>query len=137
MAAPARMAAARSPARTDQGRPLGRLCRALSRQERPSRRASPKRCTIQVAYAIGIAKPLSVYVETRRHGQGRRGQAVARPAGADGFCRRAASAPISGSNKPIYARTAAYGQFSVAHRKRMGGFSWERLDLVDELRRAF
>ena len=53
----------------DQGRPLGRLCRALSRQERGGRRPRRASCTIQVAYAIGVADPMSVLVDT--HGTGK------------------------------------------------------------------
>ena len=49
---------------------------------------------------------------------------------------RAASASISGSTAPIYARTSAYGHFGRAPEDE-GGFSWERTDLADELRRAF
>ena len=59
----------------DQGRPLGGLCRALPRQEH--RRRGPRaRCTIQLAYAIGVSKPLSLYVDT--HGTGTVGRRAAR-----------------------------------------------------------
>ncbi len=94
-----------------------------------------ERCTIQVAYAIGVAKPLSVYVET--DGTARVDE--------DGLSRvlqelmdlspRGIRTHL-GLNKPIYARTAAYGHFGRTPEPD-GGFSWERLDLVDALRRAF
>jgi hypothetical protein len=54
---------------SDQGRPLGGLCRALSGQERCGRGPVADRCTIQLAYAIGVAEPLSVYVDL--HGTGK------------------------------------------------------------------
>ncbi|TVR84126.1 MAG: methionine adenosyltransferase [Rhodospirillales bacterium] len=93
------------------------------------------RCTIQLSYAIGVANPLSVYVDT--HGTGQvdedrlsgvlRQLMDLRPAG----IRR-----HLGLNRPIYARTAAYGHFG-RQPEPDGGFSWEITDLVDDLRRAF
>ncbi|MEZ5892392.1 MAG: methionine adenosyltransferase [Parvularculaceae bacterium] len=92
------------------------------------------RCTIQLAYAIGVAKPLSVYVDL--HGTGNVGEdAVERalrevmdlsPSG----IRRALDL-----NKPIYARTSAYGHFGREPDSE-GGFSWEKTDLVDALKKA-
>ena len=94
-----------------------------------------ERCTIQVAYAIGVADPMSLLVDTARHRQGRRGEA--REGAAADF--PAARRPTSGArlklNRPIYRRTAAYGHFGRAPDKD-GGFSWERTDLADELKRA-
>jgi S-adenosylmethionine synthetase len=94
-----------------------------------------ERCTIQVAYAIGIAKPLSVYVETdgtAKVDEDKLSQVLQElmdlsPRGIRTHL---------GLNKPIYARTAAYGHFGRPPDPD-GGFSWERLDLVDALRRAF
>jgi S-adenosylmethionine synthetase len=91
------------------------------------------RCTIQVAYAIGVAKPLSFYVETDAEiDEDKLGRVLQElmdlsPRGIRTHL---------GLNKPIYTRTSSYGHFG---RKpdADGGFSWERLDLVDELRRAF
>jgi len=94
-----------------------------------------ERCLIQLSYAIGVSKPLSVYVDT--------------------FC-TAEVDPVRlsavlqelmdlsprgirehlGLSRPIYARTAAYGHFG-REPEPDGGFSWERTDLVDELRAAF
>ena len=92
------------------------------------------RCTIQLAYAIGVSKPLSVYVDT--HGTGAvdddRLAAVMREAvdlSPRGIRDRL------GLVRPIYARTAAYGHFGRAP-DGDGGFSWERTDLVDDLRSA-
>jgi S-adenosylmethionine synthetase len=93
------------------------------------------RCTIQVAYAIGVSEPLSVYVETYGTGQvdeeklGRVLREVMdlRPRGIREHL---------GLNKPIYARTAAYGHFG-RNPDADGGFSWEKTDLVDALRGAF
>ena len=92
------------------------------------------RCTIQLAYAIGVSKPLSVYVDT--HGTGAVGDgrlgAVMREAvdlSPRGIRDRL------GLVRPIYARTAAYGHFGRVP-DGDGGFSWERTDLVDDLRSA-
>jgi S-adenosylmethionine synthetase len=94
-----------------------------------------ERCLIQLSYAIGVSKPLSVYVDT--------------------FC-TAEVDPVRlsavlqelmdlsprgirehlGLSRPIYTRTAAYGHFG-REPEPDGGFSWERTDLVDELRAAF
>ena len=92
-----------------------------------------ERCTIQVAYAIGIAKPLSFYVDTE--------DAVDEQKLARVLQELMDLSPRGirthlGLNKPIYTRTSAYGHFGRAPDPD-GGFSWERLDLVDELRRAF
>ena len=93
------------------------------------------RCTIQVAYAIGVAKPLSVYVETD-------GTALVDEAKLSRVLQEVMDLSPRGIrthlglNKPIYARTSAYGHFGRTPEPD-GGFSWERTDLVDELRRAF
>jgi S-adenosylmethionine synthetase len=94
-----------------------------------------ERCTIQVAYAIGVAKPLSVYVETD-------GTATVDEARLSRVLQDVMDLSPRGIrthlglNKPIYARTAAYGHFGRPPDPD-GGFSWERLDLADALRRAF
>jgi S-adenosylmethionine synthetase len=94
-----------------------------------------ERCTIQLAYAIGLPKPLSVYVETQR-------TAVVDENKLSRVLQELMDLSPRGIrthlalNRPIYARTAAYGHFGRAPEPD-GGFSWERLDLVDELRRAF
>ncbi len=93
------------------------------------------KCTIQLAYAIGVAWPLSVYVNTYGTGQAdeERLSKVLRelvnlsPRGIREHLKL---------NRPIYARTSAYGHFGRKPEKD-GGFSWERTDLVDELRSAF
>jgi S-adenosylmethionine synthetase len=92
------------------------------------------RCTIQVSYAIGVSKPLSVYVET--HGTGRVSEeklSVTLRELVD-LSPRGIREHLN-LNRPIYARTAAYGHFGRAPEPD-GGFSWERLDLVEELLRA-
>jgi S-adenosylmethionine synthetase len=95
-----------------------------------------RRCTIQLAYAIGVSKPLSLYVDT--HGTGTVGDehieaAIGRIAKLGGLTPRGIRTYL-GLNKPIYQPTAAYGHFG---RKAEGDlFPWERLDLVDELRAA-
>jgi len=92
------------------------------------------RCTIQLAYAIGVAQPLSIYVDT--HGTGKVHETVLEEA-----IRKVIDLSPTGIrkhldlNKPIYAKTAAYGHFG---RKagRDGSFSWERTDLVKPLKAA-
>jgi S-adenosylmethionine synthetase len=93
------------------------------------------RCTIQVSYAIGVSKPLSLYVET--HGTGRVSEDKLST-----ILRELVDLSPRGIrehlnlNRPIYARTTAYGHFGRAPEPD-GGFSWERLDLVENLVRAF
>ena len=91
-----------------------------------------RRCTIQLSYAIGIAEPLSLYVNT--HGTG--GVDEARLEAALPQLVRLTPKGVRthlGLNKPIYQRTAAYGHFGRAP-EADGHFSWERLDLVDALK---
>ena len=91
-------------------------------------------CTIQIAYAIGVADPMSVYVDT--HGTGKVEEAKLQKLLPEVFplqptaIRRALKL-----NRPIYRRTAAYGHFGRAPEKD-GGFSWERTDLADTLKRS-
>ncbi|HEX4238113.1 MAG TPA: methionine adenosyltransferase [Xanthobacteraceae bacterium] len=93
-----------------------------------------ERCTIQIAYAIGVADPMSLYVDT--HGTGNIEEAKLQKLLPELF-------PLRPTNirralklsRPIYRRTAAYGHFGRAPEKD-GGFSWERTDLADSLKRA-
>jgi S-adenosylmethionine synthetase len=95
-----------------------------------------KRCTIQLAYAIGVAEPLSLYVDT--HGTGTIGDehiedAIGRIDKLGRLTPRGIRTHL-GLNKPIYEPTASYGHFG---RKSHGDFfPWERVDLVDELKAA-
>ncbi|NBZ88453.1 methionine adenosyltransferase [Stagnihabitans tardus] len=92
------------------------------------------RCTLQVSYAIGVAKPLSIYVDT--HGTGQVDEAAIERAVAQ--CMDLTPRGIRthlGLNRPIYARTSAYGHFGRAATED-GGFSWERTDLVEALKKA-
>ncbi len=93
------------------------------------------RCTIQIAYAIGVSDPLSLYVHL--HDTGHVDEAKLenilpemmslKPRGIREHL---------GLNKPIYAKTSAYGHFG-REPDADGGFSWEKTDLVDGLKRAF
>jgi len=93
-----------------------------------------ERCTIQIAYAIGVAQPLSIYVDL--HGTGKVTEDAVEAA-----IRKVMDLSPTGIrrhldlNKPIYAKTSAYGHFG---RKagRDGSFSWEKLDLVKPLKEA-
>ena len=92
-----------------------------------------RKCTIQIAYAIGIAQPLSFYVDL--HGTGEVDPAkleAALPQMIGGATPRAIREHL-GLNRPIYARTAAYGHFGRTPDNE-GGFSWERTDLTGQLR---
>ncbi len=93
-----------------------------------------ERCTLQVSYAIGVAKPLSIYVNT--HGTGTVDEGLIERAVAQ--CMDLTPRGIRehlGLNRPIYARTSAYGHFGRAPEVD-GGFSWEKTDLVDALKKA-
>ncbi|MGI6245987.1 MAG: methionine adenosyltransferase [Pseudochelatococcus sp.] len=92
------------------------------------------RATIQIAYAIGVARPLALYVDL--HGTGRVDEAKLEKALLDvvDLSPRGIRQHLS-LNRPIYARTSAYGHFGRAP-EADGGFSWERTDLVDALRSA-
>ena len=94
------------------------------------------RCTIQIAYAIGVSEPLSLYVDT--HGTGTVGDdriedAIKSIADLGGLTPRGIRTHL-GLNKPIYQPTAAYGHFG---RKPEGDFfPWEKTDLADKLKAA-
>ena len=93
-----------------------------------------KRCSIQLSYAIGIARPLSIYCDTFGTGQVH-----------DSVIEKAIDQVMDltpqgirthlGMNRPIYERTAAYGHFGRAPADD-GGFSWEKTDLVEALKKA-
>jgi S-adenosylmethionine synthetase len=93
------------------------------------------RCTIQLAYAIGVAEPLSVYVDT--HGTGKVDEAKL-----EALLPQIMNLKPRGIrehldlNKPIFARTAAYGHFG-RDPEADGGFSWEKTDLADKIKAAF
>ena len=92
------------------------------------------RCTLQLAYAIGVARPLSIYIDT--HGTGKVSDDKIEKAVAESMdlTPRGIRKHLD-LNKPIYARTAAYGHFGRTP-DADGGFSWEKTDLADALRRA-
>jgi S-adenosylmethionine synthetase len=93
-----------------------------------------ERCTIQIAYAIGVADPMSLHVDT--HGTGTVDEKKLQKLLPEIF-------PLRPTNirralklsRPIYRRTAAYGHFGRMPEKD-GGFSWEKTDLADALKRA-
>ncbi len=93
-----------------------------------------RKCTIQISYAIGVAQPLSFYVDLHNTGVIDPAKLeLALPEMIGGATPRAIREHL-GLNKPIYARTAAYGHFG-RQPDNEGGFSWERPDLVDDLRK--
>ena len=95
------------------------------------------RCTIQVSYAIGVSKPLSVYFDLHGTGQDVEEEKLARvvnemvnlsPRGIREHLRM---------NRPIYAPTSAYGHFGRTPDAAADTFTWEKTDLAEELKRAF
>jgi len=94
-----------------------------------------ERCVIQLSYAIGVAKPLSVYVDTFGTGHVDEDKLSTVLQDLMDLSPRGIRTHL-GLNRPIYARTAAYGHFG-RQPDDDGGFSWERLDLVDSLKSAF
>jgi S-adenosylmethionine synthetase len=92
------------------------------------------RCTLQLAYAIGVAKPLSIYVDLHGTGNVDAGKLETALMDAMDLTPRGIRTHL-GLNKPIYARTAAYGHFGRKPQDD-GGFSWERTDLAPALKSA-
>src|SRR5438067_5946394 len=92
------------------------------------------RCTLQLAYAIGVARPLSIYIDT--HGTGKVSEDTLEKAVAESMdlTPRGIRTHLD-LNRPIYARTSSYGHFGRTPDNE-GGFSWEKTDLVDSLKRA-
>ena len=137
MAARPRMAAARSrgkdPTKVD--RSAAYACRYLAKNVVAAGLAD--HCTIQVSYAIGVSKPLSVYFDL--HGTGRDVD--------EAKLAQVVNEMVNLSprgirehlhlNRPIYAPTRAYGHFGRTPDEEKGTFTWERTDLVRELKRAF
>jgi S-adenosylmethionine synthetase len=108
------------------------LCRYLAKNVVASGLA--KKCTIQISYAIGVAQPLSFYVDLHNTGEIDPAKLeLTLPQLVGGATPRAIREHLQ-LNRPIYARTAAYGHFG-RQPDNEGGFSWERPDLVDELRK--
>jgi len=92
------------------------------------------RCTIQLSYAIGVAKPLSTYVDTHGTGQVDEARIETALASVMDLTPRGIRETLE-LNKPIYARTSAYGHFG-RKTDADGGFSWERTGLADKLKAA-
>lgn len=92
------------------------------------------KCTIQLSYAIGVSKPLSIYADT--HGTGEVSPAAIEKAidQVMDLTPRGIRSHL-GLNRPIYQRTAAYGHFG-RQPEADGGFSWERTDLAEALKKA-
>ena len=93
------------------------------------------KCTIQLSYAIGVSKPLSVYVNTYGTGKVDEEKLIKTLTELMDLSPRGIRKHLK-LNRPIYARTAAYGHFG-REPEADGGFSWEKLDLVAGLQSAF
>ena len=93
-----------------------------------------ERCTLQLSYAIGVAKPLSIYIDT--HGTGKLHESeIEKAINASMDLTPRGIREHLDLNKPIYQRTAAYGHFGRAP-EADGGFSWEKTDLIDTLKKS-
>lgn len=93
-----------------------------------------ERCALQLSYAIGVAKPLSIYVDTYGTGNVHESEIEKAVAQVMDLTPRGIREHL-GLNKPVFQRTAAYGHFGRAP-DADGGFSWERTDLVEALKKA-
>lgn len=91
-----------------------------------------EKCTLQLSYAIGVSKPLSLYVDTHGTGEADEARIAAALREVMDLSPRGIREHLQ-LNRPIYARTAAYGHFG-RDPEADGGFSWEKTDLVDALR---
>ena len=94
-----------------------------------------ERCTIQLSYAIGVAKPLSVYIDTAGTGKVEEAKLSKVLQEMMDLSPRGIRTHLQ-LNRPIYARTSSYGHFGRPP-DADGGFSWEKTDLADQLKRAF
>ena len=92
------------------------------------------KCTIQLSYAIGVSKPLSIYCDTFGTGQVR-DEDIEKAIGATMDLTPRGIREHLQLNRPIYQRTAAYGHFGRAPQAD-GGFSWEKTDLAEALKAA-
>ena len=92
------------------------------------------RCTLQLAYAIGVARPLSIYIDTHGTGKVPEDKLEKVVAEAMDLTPRGIRTHLD-LNRPIYARTSSYGHFGRTPDNE-GGFSWEKTDLADALKRA-
>ncbi|HSM19856.1 MAG TPA: methionine adenosyltransferase [Hyphomicrobiales bacterium] len=93
------------------------------------------RCSIQLSYAIGVSQPLSIYVDLYGTGNGVSEAALEKALGEIMDLSPRGIREHLGLNKPIYARTSAYGHFG-REPEADGGFSWERTDLADDIASA-
>jgi S-adenosylmethionine synthetase len=93
-----------------------------------------RRCEVQLAYAIGVARPLSIYVDT--HGTGKVPEDKLETLAGEvmDLTPRGIRKHLD-LNRPIYARTSSYGHFGRTPDNE-GGFSWEKTDLAEALKRA-
>ncbi|MBY0337099.1 MAG: methionine adenosyltransferase [Acetobacteraceae bacterium] len=96
-----------------------------------------EKCTIQVSYAIGVSKPLSVYFDL--HGTGKDVDEAKLAKVIDGLVNLSPRGIREHLhlNRPIYVPTSSYGHFGRTPDAEKGTFTWEKTDLVDELKRAF
>ncbi len=95
------------------------------------------RCTIQVSYAIGVSKPLSVYFDLHGTGKDVDEAKLAKVVNEMVNLSPRGIREHLHLNRPIYAVTSAYGHFGRTPDAEKGTFTWERTDLADELKRAF
>ena len=121
----------KDPTRVD--RSAAYVCRYLAKNVVAAGLAD--KCTIQISYAIGVSKPLSFYVDLHGADTVDPARLEAILPGLVGGCTPRAIREHLHLNKPIYARTAAYGHFGRTP-DADGGFSWEKTDLADAIKTA-
>ncbi|MCB1538869.1 MAG: methionine adenosyltransferase domain-containing protein, partial [Alphaproteobacteria bacterium] len=92
------------------------------------------RCTIQLSYAIGVSKPLSIYVNTHGTGEVDEQALVAAIGKTMDLSPRGIRTHLA-LNRPIYKKTSSYGHFG-RQPEADGSFSWEKTDLVEALKKA-
>lgn len=92
------------------------------------------RCTLQLSYAIGVSRPLSIYVDTHGTGQVPDAEIEKAVEKVMDLTPRGIREHLQ-LNRPIYQRTAAYGHFGRPP-EADGGFSWEKIDLIEALKKA-
>jgi S-adenosylmethionine synthetase len=91
------------------------------------------KCIVQLSYAIGVSKPISVYIDTQGTGNIREDHLVNAVARVINLSPRGIREHLN-LNRPIYGRTASYGHFG-REPEADGGFSWEKTDLMNDLRK--
>ena len=106
------------------------MCRYLAKNIVAS--GLSKQCLIQFSYAIGVARPLSIFIDTYGTGKITNEEIIKRIENAVDLTPKGIRKHLN-LNRPIYAKTSSYGHFGKEPTTQ-GHFSWEKLDLVNKLK---